>query len=94
MTPEIESFAWDEAKSEACAVARGFNFAYAAGVFDDLRSVRVDDRFDYGELRELAFGLVGGRAMAVVFTMRGSVCRIISARFAHEKEVKLWLKSR
>ena len=67
---EIDAFAWDDAKSAACEALRGFNFAHATRVFDDLRAVRADDRFDYEERRELAFGFVEGRAMIVVFTMR------------------------
>ncbi len=45
-------FEWDEAKSEACFVQRGFDFAYAArAFFDPDRVVRADERHSYGEAR-------------------------------------------
>jgi uncharacterized protein len=44
-------FEWDKAKSEATLAERGFDFAYAALVFDDpLRIEREDVRRDYGGL--------------------------------------------
>lgn len=45
-------FEWDEAKSEACFMERGFDFAYAIRAFlDPDRVVRADTRWDYGEDR-------------------------------------------
>lgn len=42
-------FEWDQAKSEACFLAQGFNFAYAAqAFFDPDRLVRADTRRLYG----------------------------------------------
>jgi uncharacterized protein len=41
---------------------------------------------DYGEDRFIAIGVVEGRELAVVYTMRGDVCRIISVRRARENE--------
>jgi uncharacterized protein len=88
---DIEEFAWNEAKSATCLAERGFDFAYATQVFDDVIATRIDDRFDYGETRWRVLGRVEGRFLVVVYTMRGSLCRIISARQAHLKEVKQWL---
>jgi uncharacterized DUF497 family protein len=41
----------------------------------------LDDRFDYGEERFLAFGEAdNGDGYVIVFTIRGGIYRIISAR--------------
>ncbi len=49
-------FEWDEAKSEANLEARGFDFAYAALIFDGPTLEMDDDRVDYGERRVQAIG--------------------------------------
>jgi len=82
-------FEWDEAKSEACANARRFNFDYAAFAFSDPnRIVKPDTRHDYGEERFELMGLIEGRLYVVVYTVRGSLVRIISARKANQREIK------
>ena len=81
-------FEWDEAKSSACFENRGFNFAYAVRTFlDPHRIVAQDRRRDYGENRYRLLGMIDGRVYAVVYTMRLSAIRIISARKANRKEV-------
>ena len=47
-----------------------------------------DNRYDYGENRTKALGLIGGRLHMLVFTMRGDVLRAISLRKASSREVK------
>lgn len=82
-------FEWDDAKSDACFASRGFDFAYAIRAFlDDARIVGRDRRWDYGEDRYRLLGAVEGRVFVVVYTMRGSVTRIISARKANGREVR------
>jgi hypothetical protein len=81
-------FEWDAAKSEACFAERGFDFAYATGVFlDPNRIVEPDDRFDHGEPRFRALGRIEGRVFVVVYTPRRGVFRLISARKANAREV-------
>lgn len=46
-----------------------------------------DDRADYGETRMFALGFIGDRLHALVFTMRGDACRVISLRRANDREV-------
>ena len=75
-----------EAKSEANLKARGFDFAYAALIFDGPTLEMDDDRVDYGERRAQAIGRVGGDVLFVVYTWRGGLRRIISARLANRKE--------
>ena len=82
-------FEWDDAKSDACSTRRGFDFAYAIRAFlDDDRIVGQDRRWDYGEDRYRLLGVIEGRVFVVVYTLRGSAIRIISARKANRKEVR------
>ena len=82
-------FEWDDAKSDACLAERGFDFAYAIRAFlDDDRIVGRDRRWDYGEDRYWLLGAIEDRVFVVIFTMRGSAIRIISARKANGREVR------
>lgn len=77
---------WDEEKSARCYEERGFNFVYAASLFDGDFIEWEDLRRDWGELRLITIGEVEGRILAVVWTPRGNVRRIISARPASRSE--------
>lgn len=82
-------FEWDQNKSDACFLERGFDFAYVAhAFFDNDRLIHKDMRFDYGEDRYQTLGAVEGRVFFVAYTIRGLVIRIISARKANKKEVQ------
>lgn len=53
---------------------------------------REDDRFDYGEVRSVALGLIGDRVHVLVFT-NGShedVIRVISLRPAEKHEARFY----
>ena len=81
-------FEWDEAKSNQCFEQRGFDFEFVAHAFlDSKRVIRSDKRHEYGEERLLMLGQVQGRVFHVVFTMRGTAIRIISAPKANIREV-------
>jgi hypothetical protein len=86
------AFSWDEAKSAHCAATRGFDFIFAARLFQGPVLERLDDRRDYGEARVQAIGRIDGLLYVVVYTMRGETTHIISARRAHQKEWERWLK--
>ncbi len=82
-------FEWDPAKGETNLLKHGITFDVATAVFRDPDRVDdVDDRFDYGELRRKVIGLTDDGLLAVIYTMRGPSCRIISARVANENERK------
>ena len=88
-------FEWDEAKSDACFADRGFDFAYVAHVFlDEDRIVGLDRRWDYGEDRYRLLGAIDGRVFVVIYTMRNSTVRIISARKANRREVREYEQNR
>jgi uncharacterized DUF497 family protein len=80
-------FEWDSTKERANRKKHGVDFRTAAKVFLDPHVIEFDDRDATGELRFNAIGLVEGRMLFVVYTMRGDVVRTISARGAepHEK---------
>ena len=87
-------FEWDEQKSEACFRTRGFDFAYAArAFFDSGRLVSPDTRHSYGEERYQLLGRIEHRLFVVIYTTRGKVIRIISARKANQREVSRYENS-
>lgn len=77
---------WDENKRKATIAARGLDFTDCVEVFAGPRYVEDDVRRDYGERRQIMMGLLHGRMVAVVFTQRGESYRIISMRYANERE--------
>jgi len=82
-------FEWDESKSKACLTSRGFDFEYVLACFFDANQiVKHDQRWDYGEDRFLLYGKIDHRLFVVVYTVRESTIRIISARKANQREVK------
>jgi uncharacterized protein len=83
-------FEWDDAKSERNRRERGFDFATAALIFEGPVQSAFDDRRDYSEERVIAIGEVDGEVLVVVYTDRGPVRRIISARRANRKERAIW----
>ncbi len=85
----VSEFEWNDAKSDDCFMQRGFDFAYAIRAFlDPNRIVGPDRRWDYGEDRYRVLGRIEGRVFVVIYTTRGPVIRVISARKANRKEVR------
>lgn len=83
-------FEWDEAKSRRTLSERGFGFDYAVRIFLGPTLEREDRRRDYGEVRMQAIGETGGDVLFVVYTDRGEVRHIISARLANRRERSAW----
>lgn len=81
-------FEWDADKSDKCFEERGFDFAYALRAFlDPNRIIRKDTRWSYGEDRYQLLGAIERRVFVMVYTIRSSAIRIISARKANQREV-------
>lgn len=80
----IRAFEWDEAKRASNLRRHLIDFVDAIRVFDEPFIIGRSDR--HGEIRYQVFGLVDGREVAVVCTLRGDRCRIISARRARKDE--------
>jgi uncharacterized protein len=71
----------------ATAHAGGISFEDATRIFEGPTVEKVDDRFDYGETRVYAVGLVNGLEITVVYTDRShGERRIISAWRAEPHE--------
>ncbi|WGF89064.1 BrnT family toxin [Marinivivus vitaminiproducens] len=77
---------FDPAKDVENRRKHGVSLMAAADMDFDTALVREDTRFDYGELRYLAAGMIGDRLHMLAFTMRGQVLRVISLRVANRKE--------
>lgn len=77
---------FDRAKRAKTLRERGIDFTDAARVFDGTTVEFEDFRKDYGERRFIAFGLLAGRIVAIVYTPRGGGRRVISMRTANESE--------
>jgi uncharacterized DUF497 family protein len=82
----MKGFEWDENKCLKNIEERYIDFQDVVGIWDGPIVEHRDDRSNYGEDRFVAIGAVGERVFAVVYTMRGETCRIISARKARRDE--------
>jgi len=80
------AFEWDPAKAEANLRRHGIDFADAVGVFDDPFALTQVDPYPTEE----RFVTLGrdflGRLVLVVWTWRGEIVRLISARDATPRE--------
>ena len=52
----------------------------------------MDDREDYGELREVAIGFIGVSLHYLIFTRNDDVIRVISLRRAMNKEKRRYVE--
>jgi uncharacterized protein len=82
---KLDRFDWDAEKRLSNVQKHGIDFIDAA------RSLKEGPRLDMesnrgGEFRTLAICPMNVKLIAVVFTMRGEICRIISARAARDDE--------
>lgn len=79
-------YQWDSNEAESNFRKHGIDFADAVIVFpDDLAITVSDERFS--EERFITIGMDGlGRVLVVVYTLRGSEIRLISARSATRRE--------
>jgi uncharacterized DUF497 family protein len=63
-------FTWDTRKNLANIRRHAIAFGEAVRIFDGPTVERVDDRFEYGEIRVYAIGLVNGIEITVIYTDR------------------------
>lgn len=69
-------------------------FEDALKIFDGPILTAIDDREDYGEIRETSLGLFNGVVvLMVVHTERDGTTRLISARKALPKERRIYEKA-
>jgi len=80
-------FTWGSDKNLINVRRHRIAFADAVRIFEGPTVERVDDRFDYGEVRVYAIGLMNGIEITVIYTDRNSDERhIISAWRAEPHE--------
>jgi uncharacterized DUF497 family protein len=87
-------FEWDADKNRRNIAKHGLRFEDAIGIFDGFTVDLTDDRFEYGEPREISIGLISGLAVVVVaHTDRDGRVRVISARPAVKAERRMYEKA-
>ena len=80
-------FEWDEHKQQSNLVKHGLDFRLANLVFDGHPAIHVPSRYP-DEERYLTVSMVDDRFITVVWTWRGEVIRLISARRARNQEIQ------
>lgn len=84
-------FEWDDAKAATNERKHSVTFRFATAVFLDPEVVIEDTtRDEDGEQRRKAIGRVGEKLYAVIFTVKGDVYRLISARRTNPKEDRIY----
>lgn len=87
--PPFSDFSWDEPKRQANAAKHGTDFSLAKDFDFTNALIRVDNRFDYREVREVAIGFIGSRLYILIYTRRQPLVHVISLRKANDREQKL-----
>jgi hypothetical protein len=88
------SYSWDEKKNRENLRRHGVAFEDAVRIFDGPTLEKIDDRFDYGEVRVYAIGIVTGLEITVIYTDRSEdERRIISAWRAQPHERRAYWQS-
>jgi uncharacterized protein len=91
---ETQKFNWDPAKREANLQKHGLDFFDVVAVFNDSQHLNEDaTRPEHGERRTKAIGRVGALMVCVIYTDRGEIRRIISARRARRDERERYRQS-
>ena len=81
-------YTWDERKNRRNLELRGIAFEDAIRIFERPTVEIADDRFDYGEDRVYAIGLISGLEITVIYADRktNDERRIISAWRSEPRE--------
>ena len=77
---------YDEIKRTKILSERGLDLADSGLVFAGEHFQILDDRKDYGEPRYRVWGFLRNRRVSLVWTPRNGTRRIITMRYAHERE--------
>lgn len=85
-------FEWNEQKRLINLQRHGIDFEDVWRVFEIEIYTTLDDRFDYGEVRWLSYGLLLGEVVAVSYTAIDETIRIISVRKGEKNEQTKYFK--
>ena len=81
------NYVWDKRKGRGNVARHGIAFEDAIRIFEGPTLERVDDRFDYGESRIYAIGVVDGLEITLIYTdVSETERRVISAWRAERHE--------
>jgi uncharacterized DUF497 family protein len=84
---------WDPVKAKANLKKHGIRFSDAEAVLYDPLALSMEDIDSEGESRYVTIGRDAvGRVLVVVYTYREDNIRLISARTASRKEIKVYEK--
>lgn len=83
---EARVYDWDEDKRWLNIRNHGIDFAAVYDFEWDTAVTLIDDREDYGEMREVAIGFIGDVLHVLVYTERDQQIRVISLRKANRQE--------
>ena len=84
-------FEWDENKNAENLKKHGVSFEEAEKAFEDENAVELFDELNSDtEIRFQIIALSSKRLLFVAFTVRKEIVRIISARKADAKQVKIY----
>jgi uncharacterized protein len=87
-------YTWNESKNRRNLKVHGVEFEDAVRVFEGPTLERVDDRYDYGEERMYAIGVVNGLEITVIYAdVDAGERRIISAWRSEPHERRAYWKS-
>jgi uncharacterized protein len=87
-------FTWSAGKNQRNVARHGIAFEDAVRIFEGSTLERADDRYDYGETRVYAIGVVNGIEVTAIYTDRpDNERRIISAWKAEKHEREAYWKS-
>ena len=81
---------WDEAKRKQNVKNHGLDFAGCDAIRDHFNVTREDRRQDYGEARQVCFGLLTGEVVVMVYTERLRGPHVISLRKAEKHEARYY----
>jgi uncharacterized DUF497 family protein len=80
---------YDESKNSANIAKHVVSFARVVEFSFDV--TKTDERFDYGEIRYISYGVLDTRIHVLIWTSRsGGIIRPISFRKANRREQKLY----
>ena len=85
-------FQFDSEKDAANRAKHGVSLVLGAVVLANRVGEAVDERFEHGEVRINAFGMVNDRLYVCTYTVRDRIYRLISVRKASRQERRIWLQ--
>lgn len=88
-------FEWHDPKYEIVLNKRNITFEEVVSVFADYCAIEFEDIGDYNEQRTIIIGMSNQtRLLAVVYTERADVFRIITAYFPSNEQVRGYYNAR